>query len=54
LRRGLRATLAHHVIFAWNRRSIPGQHQAALAAAAKTVIFGADPTINPPAPGGDS
>jgi len=43
LRRGLRAVLAHHVMFAWNRRSIPGLHQAALAAAAKTVTFGPDP-----------
>lgn len=54
LRRGLRAVLAHHVIFAWNRRSIPGQHQAALAVAAKTVIFGPDPTLGHPAPSGDS
>jgi thiopeptide-type bacteriocin biosynthesis protein len=46
--RGLRATLAHHVIFAWNRRGIPGQHQAALATAAKTVIFGPDPTLEHP------
>lgn len=54
LRRGLRATLAHHVIFAWNRRSIPGLHQAALATAAKTVIFGPDPTACPSTPQGGS
>lgn len=54
LRRGLRATLAHHVIFAWNRRGIPGLHQAAVAAAAKTIIFGPDPTIGALTPGDDS
>lgn len=45
LHRGLRATLAHHVIFTWNRRGIPGLYQAALATAAKTIIFGPDPTL---------
>ncbi|MBC7277092.1 thiopeptide-type bacteriocin biosynthesis protein [Nocardioides sp. NBC_00368] len=54
LHRGLRATLAHHVIFAWNRRSIPGAYQAALATAAKTVVFGPDPTACPSTPRGDS
>ncbi|MEV5695552.1 thiopeptide-type bacteriocin biosynthesis protein [Micromonospora globbae] len=54
LRRGLRATLAHHVIFTWNRRGIPGLHQAALATAAKTVIFGPDPTHSTHTPGGNS
>ncbi|MFI5489204.1 thiopeptide-type bacteriocin biosynthesis protein [Micromonospora echinaurantiaca] len=54
LRRGLRATLAHHVIFAWNRRGIPGLHQAALATAAKTIIFGPEPTLGALTPGGDS
>jgi thiopeptide-type bacteriocin biosynthesis protein len=54
LHRGLRATLAHHVIFAWNRRSIPGAYQAALATAAKTVIFGPDPTARHSTPRGDS
>lgn len=53
LRRGLRAT-AHHVIFTWNRRGIPGPHQAALATAAKTVIFGPDPTHSTHTPGGNS
>ncbi|MEV6987532.1 thiopeptide-type bacteriocin biosynthesis protein [Sphaerisporangium sp. NPDC051017] len=43
LHRGLRAILAHHVIFVWNRRGIPGLHQAALATAAKTITFGPDP-----------
>lgn len=54
LHRGLRATLAHHVIFTWNRRGIPGPHQAALATAAKTVIFGLDPTLGTHTQGGDS
>ncbi|MEV7624131.1 thiopeptide-type bacteriocin biosynthesis protein [Actinoplanes sp. NPDC089786] len=54
LHRGLRATLAHHVIFAWNRRSIPGPQQAALATAAKTVVFGPDPTHGELIPGGAS
>lgn len=54
LHRGLRATLAHHVIFTWNRRGIPGLHQAALATAAKTIIFGPDPTHGARTPGGDS
>lgn len=52
LHRGLRATLAHHVIFAWNRRSIPGLQQAALAVTAKTVVFGPDPTLDALIPGG--
>ncbi|MEU1238257.1 thiopeptide-type bacteriocin biosynthesis protein [Micromonospora aurantiaca] len=54
LQRGLRATLAHHVIFAWNRRSIPGLHQAAIATAAKTIIFGPKPTSPALTPDGDS
>lgn len=45
LHRGLRDVLAHHVIFTWNRRSIPGLQQAAIATAAKTVVFGPDPTL---------
>lgn len=44
LHRGLRHVLAHHVIFAWNRRGVPGPQQAALATAAKTLVFGPDPT----------
>ena len=47
LYRGLRAILAHHVIFVWNRRGIPGLQQATLAAAARTVVFGPDPTLTP-------
>lgn len=37
--RGLRAVLAHHVLFAWNRAGIPVRQQARLAAAAVHVIF---------------
>ncbi|MGW7463809.1 thiopeptide-type bacteriocin biosynthesis protein [Streptomyces xantholiticus] len=44
LRRGLRDVLAHHVLFAWNRLGLPYDTQATLAAAAKTAIFGPDPT----------
>jgi thiopeptide-type bacteriocin biosynthesis protein len=44
LHRGLREILTHHVIFTWNRRGVPGPHQAALATAAKTLIFGPTPT----------
>lgn len=46
LHRGLRDVLTHHVIFAFNRRGIPNHEQAALATAARTIIFGDDPTIN--------
>ncbi|MFH8737610.1 thiopeptide-type bacteriocin biosynthesis protein [Streptomyces sp. NPDC017964] len=46
LQRGLRHVLAHHVIFAWNRIGLPYTTQAALADAAKTVIFGPDPTLD--------
>jgi thiopeptide-type bacteriocin biosynthesis protein len=44
LHRGIRDVLAHHVIFAWNRLGLPYSKQAALTAAAQTVIFGPDPS----------
>ncbi|MEH0412215.1 thiopeptide-type bacteriocin biosynthesis protein [Streptomyces scabiei] len=44
LHRGLRDVLAHHALFAWNRIGLPYATQAALAAAAKTAVFGPDPT----------
>ncbi|MER7049547.1 thiopeptide-type bacteriocin biosynthesis protein [Streptomyces jumonjinensis] len=44
LHRGLRDVLAHHVIFAWNRLGLPYATQAALAATAKDVVFGPNPT----------
>lgn len=52
LHRGLRAVLAHHVIFAWNRRGVPGPRQGALASVAKTIIFGPDPDTAVLAPSG--
>lgn len=48
LRRGIREILTHHVIFAWNRRGIPGPHQAAMATAAKALVFGPEPTLITP------
>lgn len=42
LRRGLRAILAHHVIFTANRFGLPATTQSVLATAAKTVVFGDD------------
>ncbi|MER5493990.1 thiopeptide-type bacteriocin biosynthesis protein [Streptomyces sp. NPDC002490] len=44
LHRGLREVVAHHIIFAWNRIGLPYTAQAALAATAKTVVFGPAPT----------
>lgn len=49
LQRGLREVLAHHIIFAWNRRGLHDIEQADLAAAAQTVVFGPDPTVSSPA-----
>lgn len=40
--RGLRAILAQHVLFAWNRLGLPGQVQGVLAAAAAQAVFNAD------------
>lgn len=54
LHRGLRAVLAHHIIFAWNRHGLPHTTQSALAHTAKTVVFGTDPaTTRQPAQGGE-
>jgi len=39
LTRGLRAVIAHHTIFAWNRLGIPAPAQAAIAQASKEVIL---------------
>jgi thiopeptide-type bacteriocin biosynthesis protein len=39
LARGLRAVLAHHVIFHWNRVGLPALVQANLALAAQKVVF---------------
>jgi thiopeptide-type bacteriocin biosynthesis protein len=43
LHRGLRAVLAHHVIFAWNRHGLPHAVQARLSNAAAAVVFGPRP-----------
>lgn len=40
LTRGLRAVIAHHVIFHWNRIGLPARTQANLASAASEAIFG--------------
>jgi protein-L-isoaspartate(D-aspartate) O-methyltransferase len=39
LERGLRAVVAHHVIFQWNRLGLSGADQSALSASAKEVVF---------------
>lgn len=52
--RGLRDILTHHVIFAWNRRSIPGLDQAAIAVAAKILIFGPGPKAGLVTAGGEA
>lgn len=44
LHRGLRAILAHHVIFVWNRHGLPAAAQSVLAHTAQQVVFGPDPT----------
>jgi protein-L-isoaspartate(D-aspartate) O-methyltransferase len=49
LTRGIRAVLAHHILFAWNRLGIPARQQHQLAATAATVIFGGPRHAAPPA-----
>jgi thiopeptide-type bacteriocin biosynthesis protein len=53
LHRGLRAILAHHVIFTWNRHGLPHTTQAVLASTAKNVVFGRDPTTEHQTENGD-
>ncbi|RBQ17224.1 methyltransferase [Spongiactinospora rosea] len=48
LERGLRAVLAHHVIFTWNRHGLPHAVQAALASSAATVVFDDHPAHDAP------
>ncbi|WP_150244697.1 thiopeptide-type bacteriocin biosynthesis protein [Nocardiopsis quinghaiensis] len=43
LHRGLRAVLAHHVIFHWNRIGLPARTQSILAHAALTLTMGVEP-----------
>jgi len=45
LTRGLRAVIALHVIFHWNRIGLPASTQATLAQAAKEAIFGEVPEV---------
>ncbi|QFY11515.1 methyltransferase [Nonomuraea phyllanthi] len=46
LHRGLRAILAHHIVFAWNRLGLSYTAQAVLSHTAKQVAFGCDPTAS--------
>jgi thiopeptide-type bacteriocin biosynthesis protein len=39
LDRGLRAVLAHHVLFHWNRLGLPYDTQSTLAHAARQAVF---------------
>ncbi|MEV0734153.1 methyltransferase, FxLD system [Polymorphospora sp. NPDC050346] len=39
LRRGLRAVLAHHLLFAWNRLGLPAETQAVLSTLAREVVM---------------
>lgn len=48
LTRGLRAVLAHHVLFAWNRLGIPAADQQLLAASAATIVFDDEPPCRHP------
>jgi protein-L-isoaspartate(D-aspartate) O-methyltransferase len=49
LTRGLRAVLAHHVIFHANRAGLPMEDQSALSALAKEVVMGTtDSTVSAP------
>lgn len=48
LHRGLRAVLAHHIVFAWNRFGMPYATQAALADAAQATVFGPESTDRSP------
>jgi thiopeptide-type bacteriocin biosynthesis protein len=49
LTRGLRAVIALHVIFHWNRIGLPATTQATLAHAAQDAIFGTTATAPDPA-----
>lgn len=47
LTRGLRAVLAHHLLFTFNRLGVAAQHQHVLATAASQVIFRQDIVYGP-------
>jgi protein-L-isoaspartate(D-aspartate) O-methyltransferase len=51
LTRGLRAVLAHHILFAWNRAGISAHQQNLLAATAARVIFHQEPARSSACPG---
>jgi hypothetical protein len=42
LYRGLRGVLAHHILFTWNRHSLPYETQVDVAGTATAVIFDDD------------
>lgn len=44
LYRGIRAVLAHHIVFTWNRHGLRYPDQALLAHTAQRVVFGPDPS----------
>ncbi|MBL7489729.1 thiopeptide-type bacteriocin biosynthesis protein [Frankia sp. AgB1.9] len=48
LHRGLRAVVAHHVLFTWNRHGLPYATQGVLARTATSAVFGPDPASQPP------
>jgi protein-L-isoaspartate(D-aspartate) O-methyltransferase len=58
LSRGLRAVLAHHILFAWNRLGIPAEVQGVLAGTAAHTVFHPEldrpsaliPVFGPPSP----
>ncbi|WP_081687373.1 thiopeptide-type bacteriocin biosynthesis protein [Glycomyces tenuis] len=47
LERGLRAVLAHHILFHWNRLGLPLPDQQHLARAAQTAVFTDHHPVNP-------
>ncbi|MFG2846909.1 thiopeptide-type bacteriocin biosynthesis protein [Kitasatospora sp. NPDC048296] len=49
LTRGLRAVLAHHIVFHANRAGLPVDHQTAMAARALDAVFHSDEGPMPPA-----
>src|SRR5690606_17130968 len=51
LTRGLRAVLAHHILFHWNRLGITAANQANLARVAREVVLDTCPRIPHPGAG---
>ncbi len=48
LTRGLRAVIAHHILFHWNRIGLTASTQSILAAAATEAVFGEAPSTEHP------